>query len=53
MSKVCPDNSQDLQNDERTTEKHGSQSDKVKKAKRDLEWEKFEMSFWQETRPQG
>jgi hypothetical protein len=53
VSKMCPDSSQDSQNSEKTTKKHESQSDKEKKAKRDLEWERFEMSFWHETRPQS
>jgi len=53
MSTVKCDSSQDpVRNEKETTERERNTVTK-KKAKRDPNWEKFEMSYWHETRPQG
>jgi hypothetical protein len=47
------DNSQDpVRNEEEERKGRESNTATKKKVKRDPNWEKFEMSYWQETRPQ-
>jgi len=53
MSTVKSDSSQDLVRNEKETEGRESNTATKKKIKRDPNWEKFEMSYWQETRPQS
>jgi len=53
MSIMQSDNSQNPIRSEKETEERESNTATKKKAKRDPNWEKFEMSYWQETRPQG